>query len=259
MNDVATVSPPEQATIASLAEYLEALAPFGRRTAIYRGFRAEEEKQPTLKRCFDASDAHPGMDVLKFERELFESFKRQAPLHISGRLPGDDWQWLALGRHYGLPTRLLDWTRNPLVALYFAVAGAREGDDRTAQIYAVSFGPLHKSAEAMVSKEEYPDPLAFDQSFGRFTPEIAEPRLAAQQSVFTIAGDPSLALDELLEAAIGDGTVESYAVFSVPPERAAEIERELYRVGITRVTLFPDLRGLCETLEWTWRAYLNEG
>ena len=259
MNDAAPARPPQSMEIADLAEYLQALAPFNRRTTIYRGFRAKEEKQPTLKRCFDASDAHPGMDILRFERELFESFKRQAPLYISGRLPGDDWQWLALGRHYGLPTRLLDWTKNPLVALYFALAGAREREQRTAQIYAVSFGPLRKSAEAMVSKEEYPDPLSFDESFGRFIPEIAEPRLAAQQSVFTIAGDPSLALDALLEAATADGTVESYTVFSVPPERAAEIERELYRVGITRVTLFPDLRGLCETLEWTWRAYRNEG
>ena len=155
MNDAAPARPPQSIEIADLAEYLQALAPFNRRTTIYRGFRAKEEKQPTLKRCFDASDAHPGMDILRFERELFESFKRQAPLYISGRLPGDDWQWLALGRHYGLPTRLLDWTKNPLVALYFALAGAREREQRTAQIYAVSFGPLRKSAEAMVSKEEY--------------------------------------------------------------------------------------------------------
>jgi hypothetical protein len=258
MNDAAPSRPPEQATIRSLADYLQALAPFSQRTAIYRGFRAEEEKQPTLKRCFDASDAHPEMDIQRFERELFDSFKRQAPLYIAGRLPSDDWQWLALGRHYGLPTRLLDWTKNPLVALYFAVANTRERDPRTAQIYAVSFGPLHKGAEAMVSKESFPDPLGFDQSFGRFIPEIAEPRLAAQQSVFTIAGDPSLAIDPLLEAAQEDGTVEFHTVFSIPPDHAAEIERELYRVGITRVSLFPDLRGLCETLEWTWRAYRNE-
>ena len=58
-----------------------ALGPFGQRAAIYRGLR-EEEKQPTLKRCFDASLAHPEMDILRFERELFDSFKRQAPLYI---------------------------------------------------------------------------------------------------------------------------------------------------------------------------------
>ena len=259
MNDAPPRAEPEAVTISALAEYLQALAPFRQRTAIYRGFRADEEKQATLKRCFDASDSHPEMDIARFERELFDSFKRQAPLYIPARLPSDDWQWLALGRHYGLPTRLLDWTSNPLVALFFAVTETRSREHRTAQIYAVSFGPLHRGAETMVSKEEFPDPLAFDQSFGRFIPELAEPRLAAQQSVFTIAGDPTLAIDPLLEAAREDGTVETYKVFSVKPEQAAEIERELYRVGITRVTLFPDLRGLCETLEWTWRAYRNEG
>ncbi|MBD1364436.1 FRG domain-containing protein [Mucilaginibacter sp. ZT4R22] len=151
---------------------------------VYRGHADTEWKLLPKAGRPEFHDAYrPNMN----EQTVLESWKRYSQPHLKLQ-PIDNWDWLTLAQHHGLATRLLDWTRNPLVALYFATEHPVENRDTC--IYILDFN------NQPITTELY-DPFKIISS-GMFYPKGLAARVISQRGVFTISHMPSTPLNELL-------------------------------------------------------------
>jgi len=114
---------------------------------IHRIFRGEKSTTNTLLPKVGRAIKHAHTSAQDssqlIEQSCFNEFKRRAKPYITQNIQ-NDWEWLALAQHHGLPTRLLDWTENPLIALYFATWG-KLGDDSL--IYVLDQNAFPKSTD----------------------------------------------------------------------------------------------------------------
>lgn len=163
------------------------------------------------------------------EEVLLNQFLRLGKLHYDGISTRMD--ELTLAQHYGLPTRLLDWTFNPLVALYFAT----EQDKADGAIY------FNTASGPLIQKNE--DPFTIENEFW-FTPDYFDQRMAAQMSVFSIQPSPSKRID----------TSDITRVI-VSKKAKQNIRACLHAFGIFKRTLFPGLHSIASELQ---QAYENK-
>jgi hypothetical protein len=202
--------------------------------------------------------ARRGPKWISDETMLNKRFRQNAlALLPDGSRIDSDWSWLLLMQHYGVPTRLLDWSENPLAGLFFATVSMRgrmtKGTDGC--VWVLDPVALKSEANIPASGNDIPTldvddllladyaPAEVAKASGYVRPPIAVlamrmfPRLVAQSGVFTLIHRDRTPIEQIRRRKYVGRIV-------VPGTAKQRIAKQLSDMGVTRLSLFPELESV---------------
>lgn len=175
------------------------------------------------------------------ELDLLERFQKYSRPFLV-KEPSSKLEWLVVAQHYGLPTRLLDWTTNPLKALFFAVENPGLAEE----------GILW----ALEPKDWWNQLTDTDRNLDEcrtlmaYLPDHVNQRVSNQESCFTLfpfPDDPA-AIPPLNQGRIYEPHIRRLAKFIIPADSKPLVCQELHKLGITHRSMFPGLDGLAKSI-----------
>lgn len=219
---------------------------------IYRGVTNKEHKLiPSIARH---SEEYTGRDIEFLERNLLDEFKRLSIRELEF-VPASEFEWLFLAQHHGLPTRLLDWSINPLVALYFAVERGDELHDGAVymdnQIITDQY-QLFDYRTANYTDENNKNPssiIGIQQAQGKVIyvrPKYQDRRYHNQASIFSCPAqpyDPLEPVDKLI----------------VPKHLKLKLRMRLKTLGVSASFIYPGLDGVATEVRGLRYAPVESG
>lgn len=224
--------------------------------------RSTYELKPSLYR-------HPTktslVDIRDLEKRAMALFKQRSVPYRSALPSETSWERLFVMQHYGVPTRLLDWTESPFAALFFALSNSVSRNSSPAEDAAVwMFDPLtwnkyalrDVTAEAAILTVDDPDLKSYEPMadsprswsndpvalFGMYN----SPRIVAQRGVFTIAGSSLHGMESIFDS--DSYPAETLTKMVIPNTRIVTLMTAIIRIGYADSVFFPDLDGLAREL-----------
>jgi hypothetical protein len=179
---------------------------------------------------------------------MLASFKSRA-VALLDSTPETEWDWLSIAQHHGMATRLLDWTTNPLAALWFAV------EKPPLQRKEAVVWVFTHAEEDLVQDPSGAKPFELDRT-RVFQPKHVTRRIVAQHGWFTVHHH---------KRDFGFVPMEKNKLFTerlmrlrIPADAFSSLRYALDRRGINAATLYGDLMGLGQDAEWQQSSLEDE-
>jgi hypothetical protein len=203
-------------------------------TLLFRGQDCNDPLWPKIAR------PDPKMDTVNKERQMLYELKRRTARNPA-LLGKDDWDALVVAQHFGMATRLLDWTTNPLIALWFAVSDL----DSSSSGYVYM---LPVTEDLILDRDSDSDPFSVGKT-RVFKPSINNERIAAQAGWFT-AHRYSRKAKRFVDLHKNKELKMKVLMKGVRGQHKRKLMKALDRLGVNYESLFPGLEGTCRYIDW---------
>lgn len=202
-------------------------------STIFRGQSRKGKLLPGIARD------DPKVNTTELEKEMLSELRKLGLTMVPEFVDfHNDWDMLVLAQHYGMKTRLLDWTYNALAALWFACSSRGDGD---VYVYA-----LESHSLTLESLKGSP----FKQAKTKvITPSLSNDRIIAQAGCFT-AHRYSESAGRFVPLEVNPDVKKHLTEYVVRGKYRIDILVTLERCGISSKTIYPDLGGICQFLNW---------
>lgn len=250
--------------VGSLADYIECTEIMADKLDTYSGalwFRGVEKASHRLVSSLMRSENWRANCHPENENTVYSEFIHKArPLGTLSPLSGSRWYWYVVAQHYGLPTRLLDWSQGALVALHFAIWGDSPTSPTVWVLDPFRMNMESAGREAVFFSDEVTsddEDLAIQNRYIyastelphypiAISPSFVDERIRAQQGTFTVSGKLKHGLEDLAKKS------KDIFLARIRLKRSCveHLKDQLIQMGVGPFDVYPDLGGLSQTIKF---------